>query len=68
MDRMKPAAFEGVVEGGLIRLASQAKIPDRTRVIVVVPEPGDTPIAHIASPTLVNPADLKELEKVVGDD
>jgi hypothetical protein len=68
---MKTVAYEGVVERGTIRLQPPAKLPENTRVYVLVP--GDEtategPTPQIRGPRLVNPADYEELRKVVIED
>lgn len=54
-------AFEGVVENGRIRLDEDVRLPEQTRVVVVVPEtPVSAPTAHIASPRLASPEDAQD--------
>lgn len=67
---MNSAAYDAVVEDGQIRLPDNTVLPDRTRVIVIVPahdEPASSS-PRIPSPRLSNPADLNELRKTVVDD
>lgn len=53
---MSITAFEGVVENGRIRLEEDVRLPEQTRVVVVVPEtPVSARTAHIASPRLASP-------------
>jgi len=53
------------VEGGQIRLPDDAVLPDHTRVIVVVPGQNAAVAPIIASPRLVDSADIQELRKTV---
>ena len=58
---MSITAFEGVVENGRIRLDEDARLPENTRVVVVVPPtPVSTRSAHIASPRLASPEDAQD--------
>jgi hypothetical protein len=64
---MSVAVFEGVIEGGRIRLIEEVRLPDHARVYVVVPEVAE-PVARVASPRLARreqAADFK-LEVVEG--
>jgi hypothetical protein len=61
-------AFEGVVKNGRIRLAEDVRLPELTRVVVVVPEtPVSTPTANIASPRLAFPEDAQDFVLEVVD-
>jgi len=54
-------AFEGVVENGRIRLDEDVRLPEQTRVVVVVPAtPVSSSTAHIASPRLASPEDVQD--------
>ncbi|MBI5477562.1 MAG: hypothetical protein HY906_01830 [Deltaproteobacteria bacterium] len=52
---MSVATFEGVVEDGQIRLESGVRLPDHTRVYVLVPEAGMAQVARVATPRLAHP-------------
>ena len=56
---MSVATFEGIVEGGAIRLKDGAQLPEHTKVLVVVPELRVEGRAAIHSPRLRNPADAE---------
>jgi hypothetical protein len=59
---MSIVTIEGVVEHGQIRLKSDVKLPDNTKVYVVVPGMQVQQIASVVSPRLVHPeqtADFK---------
>lgn len=53
---MSVATFEGVVEGGQIKLTGGVRLPDHTGVYVIVPAGQPANNAHSASPRLINPA------------
>jgi hypothetical protein len=63
---MSVTTFEGIVEQGKIRLASDVQLPDNTRVYIIVPdielkEPGLT----LHSPRLAHPERASEFEMEV---
>ena len=62
---MKTAAFEALVENGIIRLLEPKPLPDHTRVIVVIPESPEDDVPQLRTPRLVNPADFRDLQKVI---
>ncbi|MCZ6633990.1 MAG: hypothetical protein O7G87_11340 [bacterium] len=57
--------FEGVVENGQIRLDSSVRLPDKTKVYVVVPEFEGQVIPRISSPRLVHPEQAVDFKKEV---
>jgi hypothetical protein len=57
--------FEAVYEGGAIRLPDNIRLPENTRVYVVVPEVATTPVYHIHSPRLVDVAQAGDFVKEV---
>ena len=65
---MKTAAFEALIENGIIRLLEPRSLPDHTRVIVVIPELPEDSVPQQRSPRLVYPADFRDLQKVVVDE
>jgi hypothetical protein len=59
---MSVVTFEGVVDDGQIRLKTNIRLPEKTKVYVVVPDIQVEQVAHIFSPRLANPeqaADFK---------
>ena len=54
--------LEGIVEGGNIRLPENIRIPDRTKVYVVVPDFQVEQVARLASPRLARSADLADFK------
>jgi hypothetical protein len=62
---MKVAAYEGFVDGERIILEAEVRLPDKTRVIVVVPDAEDERVVRIVSPRLVNPEQIGGLKKEI---
>ncbi len=62
---MKVTAFEGVVDEGLIRLQPPIRLPDKTRVYVVVPELELPRTFRGPSPRLANPEEAADFRKQV---
>jgi hypothetical protein len=58
------ATFEGVVENGQIRLPATLRLPEKTRVYVVIPDV-EVPGAYIGSPRLVHPEQAVDFQKEV---
>ena len=66
---MRVATFEGFVEDGQIRLAGDERLPEKTRVYVVVPEAEAAPaLAYIRSPRLARPEQAALFVKEVVED
>ena len=53
--RMNVATFEGIVENGQIRLPDNIRVPERTKVYVVIPGAGLPSAARLMSPHLAHP-------------
>jgi hypothetical protein len=51
---MSITAIEGIVSNGHIQLKGNMRLPDKTRVYVVVPDTQDQSPAHIYSPRLAH--------------
>lgn len=58
---MSVVTIEGIVENGQIRLKENVKLPDNTKVYVVVPEFQVEQVAHILSPRLAQPEQAADL-------
>lgn len=59
---MSVLTLEGTVENGQIRLYGDVHLPEKTRVLIVVPDMHVLKEAHLYSPRLVHPeqaADFK---------
>ena len=65
---MSVATFEGVVEQGRIRLESGVRLPENTKVYVVVPDIQIERSARMISPRLAHPEQAKEFELEVIDE
>ena len=52
---MSIVTLEGIVQEGQIRLKTDLRLPDKTKVYVVVPDIRVEKYAHIFSPRLANP-------------
>lgn len=52
---MSVMAIEGIVENGQVRLKDDFRLPDNTRVFVVVPDVEVESVARVYSPRLVHP-------------
>ncbi len=59
---MSIITLEGVIDNGQVKLRDNVRLPDNTRVYVVVPDIQVEEVAHIYSPRLAHPeqaADFK---------
>jgi hypothetical protein len=66
---MRVATFEGFVEDGRIWLSGNERLPDKTRVYVVVPETeAASAPAYIRSPRLARPEQAALFVKEVVED
>ena len=52
---MSVASFEGIVEDGRIRLEPAVRLPEHTKVYVLVPNMPAIPTARVRSPRLAHP-------------
>jgi len=53
--------LEGIVtENGQVQLKDKVRLPERTKVYVIVPDIRTEQVAHIFSPRLVHPEDVKD--------
>jgi hypothetical protein len=57
--------LEGIVENGQIRLRDSVRLPDHTKVYVVIPEVETVPQVHVYSPRLVRPEQAADFAKQV---
>jgi hypothetical protein len=62
---MNVMAFEGVVDNGQIRLNAEVRLPDKTRVYIIVPEMAAKKVVHIYSPRLAHPEQAKDFKMEV---
>ena len=59
---MSIKAYEGIVELGQIKLKEKVRLPDKTRVYVVIPNFIVEGIAHIATPRLANSEEVTDFK------
>jgi hypothetical protein len=59
---MSILALEGTVENGQIRLAGRVHLPEKTRVLIVVPSMHVLKETHWYSPHLVHPAQAADFK------
>jgi hypothetical protein len=52
---MSVTSFEGIVENGRIRLEPTVRLPENTKVYVLVPNLPAMPTARVRSPRLAHP-------------
>lgn len=57
---MSVMALEGIVEDGQIRLSTNVKLPDGTRVYIIVPEIQVRTVSRIYSPRLAHRDDAAD--------
>jgi hypothetical protein len=62
---MQVKTFEGVVENGQIRLTAKVRLPEKTKVYVVVPDFEEKTVVHVFSPRLAHPELAGDFEKEV---
>jgi hypothetical protein len=62
---MRVVTFEGIVEDGLIRLTPDVRLPDRTKVFVLVPDMEVERVGRIFSPRLAHPEQAGDFQMEV---
>lgn len=62
---MKVATYEGIVEGGSVRLPEEVKLPENTKVYIVVPDVEPQRVVHLRSPRLVHPEHAIDFKKEI---
>lgn len=62
---MGVTTIEGVVENGQIRLPATVRLPERTKVYVIIPDVEVQAVAYIGSPRLVHPEQATDFQKEV---
>ena len=62
---MGVTTLEGIVENGQIRLPATVRLPENTKVYVVVPDVEVQTETYIGSPRLVHPEQAADFEKQV---
>lgn len=62
---MKVTAVEGTVENGRVTLPTDIRLPENTKVYVVIPGVEQVPVPYIGSPRLVHPEQAADFIKEV---
>jgi len=65
---MSVVTFEGIVEAGQIRLKPDVRLPERTKVYVLVPDIQIEPTGRIASPRLAHREQAADFQMEVIED
>jgi hypothetical protein len=65
---MNVATFQGIVENGQIKLPENVRVPERTKVYVVIPDLGEPTPLRWMSPRLAHPEQAMEFTKNVVPD
>ena len=65
---MSVVTVEGIVEEGQIRLPTNLRLPDKTRVYVVIPEMHVERIVHVCSPRLADPSQAVDFAMEVSEE
>lgn len=64
---MSTTTIEGISDQGQIRLKSDVRLPDRTKVYVVIPDFQIEQAAHVFSPRLSHPEQAVDFKMEVVD-
>lgn len=62
---MSVKAFEAIVEQGQIKLPTNIRLPENTKVYIVVPEENVIEVRYISSPRLANPEQASDFKMEV---
>ena len=62
---MNVATFEGIVENGQIKLPKNVRVPERTKVYVVIPGIGLPGALRLMSPRLAHPEQAKDFNMTI---
>jgi hypothetical protein len=65
---MKAVTYEATVQNGQIKLRDTVRLPEQTKVYVVVPDVEESPVIHVHSPRLAHPEQAPEFIKEVSTD
>ena len=65
---MSVLALEAIVDHGLIRLPPDVKLPDKTRVYIIVPASLTQKKARHLSPRLTNPEQVRDFVMEVSEE
>lgn len=62
---MNVATFEGIVENGQIKLPKNVRVPERTKVYVVIPGVGQPGAMRLMSPRVAHPEQAKDFKMTI---
>ena len=62
---MNVATFEGIVENGQVKLPENVRLPERTKVYVVIPGAGQPGATRLMSPRLAHPEQAQDFQITV---
>ena len=65
---MAVTTFQGVVEDGQVKLPANLRLPERTKVYVVVPDVEIATGAYVGSPRLAHPEQASDFDKEVSEE
>ena len=65
---MTITTYEGVIEKGKIRLKTNIRLPDNTKVYVFVPETQAKKTVRITSPRLIHRKQVADFEMEISED
>ena len=59
---MSDKTYEGTIVNGNIQLPAGVKLPENSRVLVIVPDESEAPKARIHTPRLADPKQAKDFQ------
>jgi len=62
---MNVATFEGIVENGQIKLPEDVRVPERTKVYVVIPGVDQPNTMRVRSPRLAHPEQAQDFTTII---
>lgn len=62
---MSVTTVEAIVENGQIRLPSNVRLPEKTKVYVIIPDVRMSPVSYVGSPRLAHPEQAADFQKEV---
>ena len=65
---MNVATFEGIVENGQVKLPENVRLPERTKVYVLIPGASEPGATRMMSPRLAHLEQAKDFEKTLISD
>jgi len=65
---MTVTTYEGIVEKGKILLQTGVRLPERTKVLVFVPDSGARKSARVSTPRLVHPEQAADFKLEISED